>query len=361
MNVSKSGRSYSLGKSLENDLRRLIIDECIKSGGDATFGYLPVTYVSIASRFNVSANTVSKIWKRFCYEGRKIDLSPKGGDRSSKISEGDLELIEVLKKTHGTIQLNELYSILQEFGDCGEISLSAISRAVKCRLLSGKRYTRKRVTSVAFERFTDENMMYTQLFINYLSSKDPTRIKFFDEAGVKTPDVGTRLYGNAPSGERCIEIVRRAETPNFTLNLLISVNGPEYYNILDGPTDTVRFWDFFWEASQAANEVTRRPALEVGDIVVMDNLTVHHYEGGRILEEVFAEMGIELLFTPTYSPDLNPIELCFNKIKTELNGHFSLDVHRNLKLAVAEAVERVSALDTRKFYHHTAYLFPAVG
>ena len=286
---------------------------------------------------------------------------PKGGDRSSKISEGDLELVEVLKKTHGTIQLNELYSILQEFGDCGEISLPAISRAVKCRLLSGKRYTRKRVTSVAFERFTDENMMYTQLFINYLSSKDPTRIKFFDEAGVKTPDVGTRLYGNAPSGERCIEIVRRAETPNFTLNLLISVNGPEYYNILDGPTDTVRFWDFFWEASQAANEVTRRPALEVGDIVVMDNLTVHHYEGGRILEEVFAEMGIELLFTPTYSPDLNPIELCFNKIKTELNGHYSLDVHRNLKLAVAEAVERVSALDTRKFYHYTAYLFPAVG
>ena len=72
-------------------------------------------------------------------------------------------------------------------------------------------------------------------------------------------------------------------------------------------------------------------------------------------------MSIELLFTPTYSPDLNPIELCFNKIKTELNGHYSLDVHRNLKLAVAEAVERVSALDTRKFYHHTAYLFRAVG
>ena len=104
-------------------------------------------------------------------------------------------------------------------------------------------------------------MMYTQLYVNYLSSKDPRRIKFFDEAGVKTPDVGTRLYGNAPSGERCVEIVRKAEAPNFTLNLLISVNGLEYYNILDGPTDTVRFWDFFWEASQAANEITRPAAL----------------------------------------------------------------------------------------------------
>ena len=69
MNVNKFGRSYNLGKSLDNDLRRLIIDECLKSGGDATFDYLPVTYVSIASCFNVSANTVSKIWKKFCYEG----------------------------------------------------------------------------------------------------------------------------------------------------------------------------------------------------------------------------------------------------------------------------------------------------
>ncbi|XP_028414627.1 uncharacterized protein LOC114537732 [Dendronephthya gigantea] len=315
MHVNKFGRSYSLGKSLDSDLRRLIIDECLKSGGDATVGYLPVTYVEIASRFSISANTVSKIWKNFCYQGRKVDPSPKGGDHSSKFSEGDLELLEVLKRAHGTIQLNELYAILEEFGDCGEVSLSSISRAIKSRLLSGKRYTRKRITSVAFERFTDENMIYTQLFINYLSSKDPRRIKFFDEAGVKTPCIGTRLYGNAPSGERCVEIVRKTESPNFTLNLLISVNGPEYYNILDGPTDTVRFWDFFWEASQAAHEITRRPALEVGDIVVMDNLAVHHYEGGQILEEVLAEMGIELLFTPTYSPDLNPIELCFNKIK----------------------------------------------
>ena len=106
--------------------------------------------------------------------------------------------------------------------------------------------------------------------------------------------------------------------------------------------------------------MTGRPALEVGDIVVMDNLAVHHYEGGEILEEVLAEMGIELLFTPTYSPDLNPIELCFNKIKTELNGRFSEDVHNNLKLAVTEAIDRISSLDARRFYHTTSYLFPEV-
>ena len=82
-------------------------------------------------------------------------------------------------------------------------------------------------------------MIYTQLFINYLSTKDPRKIKFFDEAGVKTPDIGTRLYGNAPSGERCVEIAKKTESPNFTLNLLISLNGPEYFNIINGATDTI--------------------------------------------------------------------------------------------------------------------------
>ena len=195
-------------------------------------------------------------------------------------------------------------------------------------------------------------MIYTQLFINYLSSKDPSRIKFFDEAGIKTPNVGTRLYGNAPSGERCVEVIRKMESPNVTLNMLISVQGAEYFTLLDGATDTIRFWDFFQEVCQAADQVSGRPAIEVGDVVVMDNLAVHHYEGGEILEE--------LLFTPTYSPDLNPIELCFNKIKTELNGRFSHDVHRNLKLAVAEAVERITTSDTRNYYHATSYLFPLV-
>ena len=137
--------------------------------------------------------------------------------------------------------------------------MSSISRAVKSKLLSGKRYTRKLITHVAAERFTPENMIYTQVFIDYLSSKDPSRIKFFYEAGVKMPiNVGTRLYGNAPSGERCVEVTRKMESPNVTLNMLISVQRPEYFTLLDGATDTIRFWDFFGEACQAADPVSCR-------------------------------------------------------------------------------------------------------
>ena len=83
----------------------------------------------------------------------------------------------------------------------------------------------------------------------------------------------------------------------------------EYFNILNGATDTIKFLNFFWEASQSVNELSGHPCLKVGDIVVMDNLAVHHYDGGLVLEEFLDEMGIELLYMPTYSPDLNPIEL----------------------------------------------------
>ena len=48
----------------------------------------------------------------------------------------------------------------------------------------------------------------------------------------------------------------------------------------------------------------------------MDNLAVHHYEKGEVLEEYLADMGVELIFTPTYSPDLNPVERSFNKVRS---------------------------------------------
>ena len=181
-----------------------------------------------------------------------------------------------------------------------EISMSTVSRAISNRMPSGQKYTRKKITKLARERFTPNNIFYTQLFINYLSSKDPTKLKFFDEAGIKIPEVGTRTYGHSVKGTRSVEIICKQKSPNNTLNLLVSLDGPEYYNILSGATNTARFLAFFEEAGAAVNVNTGRPCLEVGDIVVMDNLSSHHYEGGEILEEWFDTMGIELLHTPSY-------------------------------------------------------------
>ena len=68
-------------------------------------------------------------------------------------------------------------------------------------------------------------------------------------------------------------------------------------------------------------------------------------------------MGIELLYTPSYSPDLNPVELCFSKIKTILNGELKELVHTNLYLAAAEAVDTIKANDMIGYFEATSYLF----
>lgn len=85
--------------------------------------------------------------------------------------------------------------------------------------------------------------------------------------------------------------------------------------MLDGATDAIQFLNFFEEPADAINFETARPAVEVGDIIVMDNLSVHHYEGGEMLEEYLADMGIELLYTPVYSQTSIPWNCVLIKLK----------------------------------------------
>ena len=311
MKISKRGRTFESGKNLSTDLRRSIIDEIILNGGNAITGYFPGYYETVASRFRVARSTVRKVWKRYC-EGLSEAPEAKGGANRNreKLTQDDLELIEALKVRRGSITLQEICDELEAIGDFdGNISSSTVCRIIRNRMPSGKLYSRKKVTRLAKERFTHANMVYTQLFINYVNSKDPYTVKFFDEAGIQIPGVGTRLYGNSPIGERCVEVIRKCPSPNYTLNAMTSLyDGVSYFNILDGPTNTVQFLNFFDEVCQNTSATTDRPLLECGDTVIMDNLSCHHYEGGVLLEDLFNEMGIELLYTPIYSPDLNPAE-----------------------------------------------------
>ena len=142
-----------------------------------------------------------------------------------------------------------------------------------------------------------------------MNYRNPYRIKIFDKAGIKLPEQFTRKYGYLPVGERCVEILRKAQSPNFLLSALVSLNGVEYAKVIDGATNTVEFLQFFWEAGLSLNE----NSIYTGDIIVMDNLSCHHYEGGQILEEWFSDIGVERLYTPTFWQELNPIKECTSK------------------------------------------------
>jgi transposase len=354
--VSKRKRTYVRGKPLGNDLRSLIIDEIIHSGGNIITREYPGNFSAIAKRFSVHDSTVKNIWSNYC-ENKTLDPKKKKGGNPSKLHDGDLELIETLTRIRPTISLNELKDDVELYDPKPDgVSISAISRALKQRMPSGLQYSRKKVNKVAIERFTPVNMVYTQMFINYLHSKDPRKLKFFDEAGLKLPHHGTRYYRHAPVGERCIELARYHQTPNITLNLLAGLEGVVYANTVKGAASTVHLLQFFGEAAQAGNVITQRPALEYGDIVVMDNCPTHHYDGEEVLTEFLNEIGIELVYTPTYSPDFNPTEFVFGKIRTEMLYALWELTNRNLVLSVYEAIDKVTEQDMIGFFRATSYI-----
>ncbi len=136
---------------------------------------------------------------------------------------------------------------------------------------------------------------------------DPERLIFIDETGATTKMA--RLYGRAPRGERC-----RAGTPHghwktTTFTAGLRLHGLAAPMILDGPMDG--------DAFRAYVEQVLVPDLDPGDIVIMDNLPAHRVSGVR---EAIEAASASLLYLPPYSPDFNPIELAFAKLKALLRA-----------------------------------------
>lgn len=113
---------------------------------------------------------------------------------------------------------------------------------------------------------------------------------------------------------------------------------------IDGATDTEVFRAYVGEVLI--------PTLREGDIVVMDNLTPHKNEETLALIE---KAGASVLFLPPYSPDLNPIEKMWSKVKAALRS-LEARTHEELLAAIAKALSLVSASDARNWFSAYGYI-----
>jgi transposase len=134
---------------------------------------------------------------------------------------------------------------------------------------------------------------------------DPAAFVFLDETGATTNMV--RRYGWGPKGERLVDAAPHGHWRTTTFVAGLRATGIIAPLVLDGPMtgDTFR----------AYAEQFLAPALSPGDVVVMDNLAAHKVAGVR---EAIAAGGASILYLPPYSPDLNPIEQMFAKLKALL-------------------------------------------
>ena len=244
MNLSQKGHSYRRGKLLQKDLRSLVIDEIVNAGGDIATGYFPGNFAAIAKTFKLKTDTVMKVWRQFVantdHERPKFIAT---GARS--LQPDDIDFIEFLKTDRPSLTSGELLKEINEYCEIpGGVSTVTINRAVRKYMHEGE-WSRKRMTRPAAEKFTDDNVAYCPAFVDYISTVDPYRLKFFDETGLKLPNVANPRYGHSLFGERCVEISRNTQTPNSTLNLLCGLENLLYANTIRRATDTMGFFYSF--------------------------------------------------------------------------------------------------------------------
>ncbi len=130
---------------------------------------------------------------------------------------------------------------------------------------------------------------------------------FLDETAAATNLA--RRYGWAPRGERCRLAAPWGHYKTTTITAALRTSGLCATALLDGPTNGRHFRSYVTE--------TLTPVLQPGDIVIMDNLPAHKVAGVR---DAIEAVGARLLYLPSYSPDLNPIEQAFAKLKALLRS-----------------------------------------
>jgi transposase len=169
----------------------------------------------------------------------------------------------------------------------------------------------------------------------------PERLVFVDEMGTNTSL--RPQYAWSRRGERAHARVPRNWGANVTLLASMSVRGMGPCLAVEGSTTKAVF--------EAYLERAFAPSLCPGQMVVMDNLSSH--KGSRV-RELIEERGCELLYLPPYSPDLNPIEEAFAKLKALLRKAQARS-REVLIEAMGRALDAVTANDARGFFEHRGY------
>lgn len=169
----------------------------------------------------------------------------------------------------------------------------------------------------------------------------PERLVFIDETGASTKMA--RRYGRAPKGERCRAPVPHGHWKTTTLVGALRLEGMTAPMILDGP--------MHGQAFIAYVEQVLAPTLKPGDVVVMDNLPAHKPTAVR---EAVEAAGAELMFLPPYSPDFNPIEMAFAKLKAFLKKVAARTVDA-LWDAIAQAIDTFTPTECENYFAAAGY------
>ena len=164
---------------------------------------------------------------------------------------------------------------------------------------------------------------------------------FIDETGASTKMA--RLHGRAPRGQRLRASVPHGHWKTTTFVGALRLSGMTAPMVLDGPMDGAWFLAYV--------EQVLIPTLTPGDVVILDNLPAHK---GAVVRVAIEAAGASLLFLPPYSPDFNPIENAFSKLKALLRKAAARTVDQ-LWSAIANAIDAYTPQECANYFTAAGY------
>lgn len=188
----------------------------------------------------------------------------------------------------------------------------------------------------ATERDTEANLKRREEFVAKIRTITSERLIFLDESGVTTSM--TRFYARSLGGQRIHEATPGGHWKIMTVLGAMSLRGMIATMTIEAATDTEIFLAYV--------EQVLCPALRPGDVVVMDNLSSHKVSG---VNKLIAAAGAEVLYLPPYSPDLNPIEKAWAKLKQMLRTA-KARTKEELEQALAEALKLITAENAQAWF-----------
>lgn len=259
--------------------------------------------------FTRASRGMIQYWKRK-YESGQIPQS-WGGKRWEKEKSKEIRyLILVHALANAASSLLDFKAMLAKHGH-------TVSKAYISRVFKSWKWNLKQPHHVAIHKFTAENITYYAHFLVWIQDIDPSRIHYFDESYFRSKALQKkRVWG--PSGQSSQLITDVNFTEAYSLLLLTDLtnaNNSYFVDLRQGTVDQYDVLNFFIAAVE-------KGILRQGDYLAMDNATLHSgMDMFPTLMRILTNAGVQLIWLPTYSPELNPCEMVFGRTKTYLRGH----------------------------------------
>jgi len=283
-----------------------------------------------AERYGISPSVVV-IWVQRFEQTGSVAAKPSGGSISPL--EQQAEFLLGLIANQPDLTLDEIVAAMRKRRIAG--SRSAVWRFFARRNISFKK------TLYAAEQKRADVARARRRWMREQGMFDPARLVFIDETCTNTAMV--RLRGRAPRGERLVGYAPHGHWKTITFVGGLRQRGMIAPFVLEGAINGPMFLAYVKQCLV--------PSLKRGEIVLMDHLPAHKVAG---VAEAIEAAGATLIYLPKYSPDLNPIELAFSKLKAHLRKAAEHTMLRLLR-RIGRVVTDFSPQECRNFFRHAGY------